>query len=253
MRMRWLTVVVVVLLVMGSALLRSHPTNASIFGDAAARTHAAAPGDALSPVTADGQPALPGAALAPAGADVLLPQAAHSAAADALATTVAQAPGATQQAGSPHGAVAGTAARRTASSSHPDDAAGAQSAAAPALGTSASVAAGSAPAGGVAAGGLQARPTIVKSTAGTATIYNAQIEVGFVFDPSDNPNHRLQFNGPDVAKSEFTLHGDAVSDVTIDGQQAVAGHWYPLHAGLTLTAVAPIAVHVRAAAPKSDG
>ena len=108
-------------------------------------------------------------------------------------------------------------------------------------------------AGGTASGGLLPRATMVHSTTGTATIYNAQIEVGFVFDPSDNPNHRLQFNGPDVAKSEFTLHGDAVSDATVDGQPAVAGQWYPLHAGLTLTAVSAVAVHVRPVAPKTDG
>jgi len=248
MRRRWLAVVVV-LLVAGAALLRSHPSSAALFGDFAARGHAsAAAAEADQQSDADGPAALPAAAVASAALPDRDSPSAFPAGPQATATRAAHASDPVQVAAAGH--ETGTSARRTASAS----AAVSAPAAAMVAGTAATTpVAGTALAGGVSTSGLQPRPTIVRSNVGTATIYNAQIEVGFLFDPSDNPNHRLQFNGPDVAKSEFTLAGEAVGDVTIDGQQAVAGQWYPLHAGLTLTAVNTVAVHVRPLAPKTDG
>jgi len=252
MRMRWLAVVVV-LIVMGSALLRSHPSSAATFRDVAARTQA---GAASAPLSADGDDATRSA---PRSA-VLGHDAAHDAAAlsaprrdrDAPVAGAAHAADASWADAAAQGPSSGPLARHGTSAAT-DGVSGTHSAAmAPGV-AGAPAAAGTALAAGMSTSALQARPTIVKSTAGTATINNAQIEVGFVFDPADNANHRLQFNGPDVAKSEFTLHGDAVSDATIDGQPAVAGQWYALHAGLTLTAVSPVAVHVRPAPPKTDG
>jgi hypothetical protein len=107
--------------------------------------------------------------------------------------------------------------------------------------------------GGSAAAGPLPRATVVKTAAGTANIYNSAVAVGFMFDPSDNPQHRLEFTGPQVSQAEFSLHGSAAGSVTIDGQPAIAGQWYPLHAGLTIVAPQPVGIHVRPAPPHSNG
>jgi len=255
MRMRWLAVVVVVAVIALGTLLRTRPSQAvaaSVVGTPAAVASGAVLADALQVDQADGHAAAPTIAAAAEGAApgagfTTTPHDAAGAAvglaraADASRTAVTRPDGQT------------VAAPLRAAPARPGGTPGVQAASA-ASGASAAIAmASTALAGGAASGGLLPRATMVHSTTGTATIYNAQIEVGFVFDPSDNANHQLQFNGPDVAKSEFTLHGDAVSDATIDGQPAVAGQWYPLHAGLTLTAVSAVAVHVRPVAPKTDG
>jgi hypothetical protein len=113
--------------------------------------------------------------------------------------------------------------------------------------------AASALAAGQASSGPLVRATVVRTAAGTASINNSAVAVGFMFDPNDNPGHRLEFTGPQVSLAEFSLHGAAANAVTIDGQPAVAGQWYPLHAGLTIVAPHAVGIHVRPAPPHSNG
>jgi hypothetical protein len=86
-------------------------------------------------------------------------------------------------------------------------------------------------------------------------VRDPQTPVGMIIDPGDYHGRTVVLTLPERRDGDcfLTLHGDAAAGCLIDGSPAVPGHEYLVHDGLTVTAPAPVGVHLRPAQPRGIG
>lgn len=76
---------------------------------------------------------------------------------------------------------------------------------------------------------------------GTAIIHEP-IPFGFVFDPKEYPNGRIELRNVQSVPLVVTVHGD--DQVLVNGQPATTGVEYPIDESLEITSPGPVRIHV---------